>query len=552
MKNWITENLLQKNKLISKRCRKTWFENTDNIKYYDEILRMTSFLESDASLSQRIWHIYNDVNYRPKCKSGNGEYTNFYGFSVGYREYSSNKAAQNSKEVKNKIKKNNIEKWGVGSYTETDEFKEKAKKSWLSNYGVDNPSKSPEIVDKKIKTCLKNWNTKWPQQSQKIRNKSIKTNLDKYGFDNPTKSSEIRNKTSNTRLKKEYDRFFTNKKISDKVKPLFDVSDYDGINQEYKFECKECGSTFEWMLRGGKIPRCFECYPKLNTSLAESEVCHFIENELNIDIEKNNRTILNGQEIDIFIPSKNIGIEYNGLYYHSEITGNKDKNYHLNKTIESEKNGIHLIQIFEDEWLYKTDIVKRRLTHLLNKSDEKVYARKCEIKEISSELSDEFLEENHIQGKVNSSIRLGIYYKENLLGVMLFSKRKIFNNDGGWEMTRFATSTHIVGGFSKMLSFFEKTYNPKLLTSYALRRWTSSNENVYTKNGFDKVEKDVPGFFYTKNGMRYNRINFQKWKLKDKLENFDNSLTEWQNMQLNGWDRIWDAGSIKFQKTYNF
>ena len=106
------------------------------------------------------------------------------------------------------------------------------------------------------------------------------------------------------------------------------------------------------------------------------------------EILTGNRVILDGKEIDIYIPEIKLGIEFNGLYWHSE-EGGKDSKYHLNKTELCESNGIKLIHIFEDEWLYKKNIVKSRLKNILGLTENKIYARKCEIKEISSRDSKE-------------------------------------------------------------------------------------------------------------------------------------------------------------------
>lgn len=112
-------------------------------------------------------------------------------------------------------------------------------------------------------------------------------------------------------------------------------------------------------------------------SKEETELKDFL-NSLDIKIIENDRMILEGKELDIFIPSHNIAIEYNGLYWHSEQY--IDKNYHLNKTEACEAKGIQLIHIFEDEWLYKQDIVKSRLKNILGLTQNKIWARKCEIK----------------------------------------------------------------------------------------------------------------------------------------------------------------------------
>ena len=97
----------------------------------------------------------------------------------------------------------------------------------------------------------------------------------------------------------------------------------------------------------------------IKPGLYEYEVADFLRNECHVDdVLMHDRTIINPYEIDIIVPSKSIGIEYDGLYHHSEIGGGKPKTYHSFKTNEAKKHGYQLIHIFEDEWLYKQDIVK--------------------------------------------------------------------------------------------------------------------------------------------------------------------------------------------------
>ena len=129
------------------------------------------------------------------------------------------------------------------------------------------------------------------------------------------------------------------------------------------------------------------------------------------------------RSIDIFLPDFNVGIEFNGLYFHSEISGNRNKNYHLNKTQKATEKNIHLIHIFEDEWKNKQDIVKDRLKNVLHKNNEnKIYARKCEIVEINdNRFKNEFLKKNHIQGSDKSKICIGLKYGDNIVCVSTFS-----------------------------------------------------------------------------------------------------------------------------------
>jgi hypothetical protein len=236
--------------------------------------------------------------------------------------------------------------------------------------------------------------------------------------------------------------------------------------------------------------------------------------------------------LNIIIPSLSLGIECNGLYWHGELSGNKNKKYHINKTQICESKNIQLIQIFEDEWIYKSDIIKSKLKHLLNKNKEKFYARNCIVKEINSKECNSFLLKNHIQGIDKSKVKLGIYNNDILLGVMTFGYLRTSlgqknNCRDKYELYRFCTSKHIVGGASKLLKYFIKKYKPLEII----------------------ISDTSPNYWYFGKGTNYKRFHrytFAKHTLNRKLKNFDFSLTEWQNMQLNGYDRIWDCGNLKY------
>ena len=155
----------------------------------------------------------------------------------------------------------------------------------------------------------------------------------------------------------------------------------------------------------------------------ELEINDFI-NSLGIKTETSVRSILDdGYEIDIFISLFKIGIECDGLYWHSEKF--KDNSYHLNKTKECFEKGIRLIHIFEDEWIYKRPILESMLKNLFNLTNNKIYARKCEIKDVKNTSKKNFLDENHIQGKCQSSANLGLYYNDELVSLMTFGKPRI-------------------------------------------------------------------------------------------------------------------------------
>lgn len=286
------------------------------------------------------------------------------------------------------------------------------------------------------------------------------------------------------------------------------------------------------------------------TSKGQLEVVKYIEDVLGFKCSINNRSVLGGHEIDILINEKEIGIEYNGLFYHSESRG-KHKTYHLDKTKLAESKGVKLIHIFEDEWLYKQDIVKDRLRTILGVKIDKIFARKCVIREIDSVEKDLFLNNIHIQGTDKSSVRLGAFYNDELVGVMTFSKlRKVLGSknesDSEYELLRFANKS-VIGLVSKFLKHFITNYNPTKVISYADRRWSPIADNcVYKKVGFKYIGETKPNYWYSKNSKtREYRYNYRKDILVSK--GYDANKTEFEIMNELGYERIWDCGSFKFE-----
>ncbi len=250
------------------------------------------------------------------------------------------------------------------------------------------------------------------------------------------------------------------------------------------------------------------------------------------------KTILNGYEIDIYIPDYKLAIECNGDYWYSESTG-KDRNYHLNKTNKCLEKGIQLIHIFESSWNEKKDIWISIINNKLGKSN-KIFARKCILKEVIKDEEKEFINENHLQGFSGSSICYGLYYNNELVCLMSFGKPR-FSNKYDWELIRLCTKIgfNVIGGASKLLKHFHKN-NKGSIISYSDRLY--SDGGIYKKLGFTFSHYSKPGYFYFKHGKSFNRQLFMKHLLHSKLDIFDESKTESENMRLNGFHKVWDCG----------
>lgn len=337
--------------------------------------------------------------------------------------------------------------------------------------------------------------------------------------------------------------------------PLFSIEEYTGVvgNKQYKFKCKLCNDVFFDSLDDGKFPLCRVCNPKLELKpnrKMEKEFGEFLESNIKLNIIRNDRKKIYPKEIDFYIPDLKLAIELDGLFWHSDLY--KEKSYHLEKTLNLRKIGIRTIHIFEDEWNNKTDLVKNKILHISKSSPcNKIYARKCIIKEINTNECSIFLEKHHIQGKDNSFIKLGAYFNNVLVSVMTFSKPRVALGNSGkedfLELSRFASESNsiVIGTASKIFSYFLKNYKYSKIISYADLRWTDFDKNLYTSMGFNKISQTTPGYFWCKNGHRYHRFGFTKQKLI-KLGHCANK-TEAEIMGELGYYRIWDCGHLKYE-----
>lgn len=264
----------------------------------------------------------------------------------------------------------------------------------------------------------------------------------------------------------------------------------------------------------------------------------------------NDRTLLNGKEVDLYIPSKKLAIEYNGVFYHafrpeqSNPALRKDRKYHISKTFECEKVGVRLIHIFSDDWIYKQDIWKSILANLLGQPQQRLYARKLTISIPSQTDKKQFLNQNHLQGDDKSSIWFALYDNDKIISMMTFCKSR-YNRNYPWELSRYCVAKGIscIGGFSKLLKHFQKQYQGDII-SYA--DYSRSQGNVYLKNGFVLTKRNPPSYSYvdlSKNEKRMHRSNYTKKKLK-----ISDNVTEQQYMEDNGYRRIYDCGTLVFVK----
>lgn len=297
---------------------------------------------------------------------------------------------------------------------------------------------------------------------------------------------------------------------------------------------------------GKNVTNCPTCALTYSTSKAEGDICKYLES-VGLEVETSNRTILEqGQELDIYIASKNVAIEYNGIYWHSEAF-RKDRKYHHDKWLACKDKGIQLIQIWEDEWNRNPEQIKRMLAHKLGISNErKVFARKTTVVELDKAQTELFLNENHVQGYASGSYYLGLKDKSDDEIVSVLVLKKEAGTEGKTlNIIRYATNANVVGGFTKLLKHAAKQYQPESFLTFSDN--CVSDGGLYENNGFIADKELPPDYMYVVGNIRRHKFGYRisKFKSDPKLL-WEEGLTERQLAELNGLKRIWDAGKTRW------
>ena len=279
------------------------------------------------------------------------------------------------------------------------------------------------------------------------------------------------------------------------------------------------------------------------TSIPEKEIQNFVSGIYKDEIIFNDRKLLNGKELDIYIPGKKVAIEYNGDIWHSEAYKENAKKVHFEKTLLCEKLGIRLIHIFSDEWELKQEIVKSLIASSLGVYQKKYFARKLEFKEIDMYTAKQFFNENHIQGFTGANKYYGLFDKDTLVQAASFGIGRFSKDSGQTELIRMASllNTQVVGGFSKLM----KNSSYLECCSYVDRRLF--NSAGYLASGWKKIGESEPRYFYTNGKTRENRQTYMKRSCLKRWPECTTDMTEHEMCLMHGLYRIYDCGTIKMK-----
>ena len=475
---------------------------------YEEIIKMPGIKFSE----QLYNYLYNcPVHICPTC----GKNTPFRNINIGYSQFCCVKCSYNSDIRINKIKQ-----------------------TCLERYGVENPSQSKEIQKKKEETCLENYGVEWGIRSEQSILKSKQILTERYGTPYLFESETFRQKRIED---------FRNKFLGSHKNHIGYADNGDWICSCINKNCTKCeDKTFiiPQQVYNDRIRLGSELCTKLmpvGKGFKGTSIEKFITDildEYNISYITNTKSILGKYELDIYIPDKKIGFECNGIYWHS--SDNKPNNYHINKFMFCKDRNIKMITIWEDWIKNKPEIVKSIILSKLGIYEHRIYARKCILREINSKICNNFLQNNHIQGKSSGTIKLGLYYDNELVSVMTFliQKKSI-------KLVRFCNKANyqIIGGASKLFNYFIKKYGPSQVISYSSN--DISDGNLYKILNFESNPKISNAYWYIEHGSlnRYHREQFQKNNLKKMGYDITNK-TEFEIMKDLPYFRIYDSGIV--------
>ncbi len=534
----ISESLLAQSEQVSERAKKVWSDPEKRKKQSEKMIAVQAGRKEELSESaKKNWSENREAIITGIKRSANEP-------DRINRSSEISKMLWESEEYRTKITNAVINLWNNEEYQtkvinatrkacQTEEFSEVIKERWKDLEFRDKMiqiSKTTSANNKDLRSAISK--ELWKNLEYRMNQMAIKKSK-QYKQLLSDKASEKwldqKYAESHTWSQQQFESACTNNEI-------FEYGQFTGFTKKIEARCKICGVTTT------KFPRVWVNYGYCSScgmSRNHREMYNVLKDITHCDI--NNRNIISPLELDIYIPQHKLAIEHHGIYWHSYDRKERpyEKKKHQLKAILCIEKNIKLIQVFEHEWNNNKKLVISMIMHQLGNS-KSVGARSCEIKEITDKQANEFFSQNHLSGYRAASIILGLIQDGSIMYAMSFSRYR-----DGYEIIRMATRAgyHIRGGASKLLHHFLKNHKSPVYT-YADLRY--SNGDVYTKLGFKHIATTQPGYFYCKGNTILSRQQCQKHKLHKFLENFDDSLTESENMFNNGYRRVWDAGHKKF------
>jgi hypothetical protein len=420
---------------------------------------------------------------------------------------------------------------------------EKIKKTCQQRYGASNPFGSAEIIKKSSCTMEARYGGRG-FASEEIKSKIEDTNILLYGTKKPMCNTGISKKSSEAKRKKYYGSDLYETLTAD-IELLYDMYVSDNKMSLNKL-ADSIGIDRNTLSRNFKS-RGFEVLDRnyfSSRSAGEDYLYNMIKDIMpDIEIIRNDRKILAPKEIDLWIPSHNVGIEYHGSYWHQE---DKVRDLHRQKANVSIEKNIRLIQIFDYELVEKNEQIKSLIKSALGIFDHKIFARKCSLEVLSAIEARSFCDENHLQGYGAAKFNYALVHPDHGIVQLLSFAKPRFSKKHEWEIIRSCSKSGfiITGGMKKLWSRFLNEQKPNSVITYADARFFDGSS--YERNlGFQRIGHSGSNYMWSNGIEKLSRYKTQKNKLVENGANKENSENE--IMSSKGFYKILDAGNHVFE-----
>lgn len=515
-----------------------------------ELISLTDFLDEDSTVSTRIYCVLNDVKERPTCECG--KQLRFHKLDKGFfatcgdtecvHNLRSKNSAEHAKHIDWELaaarsRETNMKRYGgLSSFCKSSSLHDKQTKTMKERYGVEHPLQNKELLQKQQRTTIERHGTLDMIHTDKVS----RTMVERYGTMHAMQNVELASRSAANSV------IVKNEKLNARIKKM-NLSKLSYDDGYYSFKCNTCGNTVTHISRpfinfaylNEKSP-CQTCFPEYYfRSEGEKELKGMIEEFLYKGEIKCNAGYL-GASIDIMIPEKKLCIEYNGVYWHSEL--HKPKNHHVNKKRIVENEKYDLVYIWEDDWKdeHKSFVIMNMLSSKMGITP-KISVKECDIRNVCKKDADEFINKYYLYENKTSNVRLGLYYKNELSSIVNFKKCK---NEYVITCHCDGPSVDIIDGFNSIIKYFINNYSNKLSITVNCD-WTPSYDSVYERTGFSLVKHTKPTIFWNVKGKKTLYKNFKK--NKDNISDGDVNKSEFEVMHAKKLYSIENAGNLIFK-----
>lgn len=266
---------------------------------------------------------------------------------------------------------------------------------------------------------------------------------------------------------------------------------------------------------GNSKAGCPTCNAHNFISQPEKDLYEFITG-LGFAVKQSDRSVLknvSARELDLIVPERMFAVEFNGLYWHSELAG-KGPEYHLTKFTAAQAAGVELLQVWEDDWVNRRETVLHTIASRLC-AVQAVPSGELFPIELTVSQASEFLDAYCIQGAVSAEVFYGLQDDAGTLHAVL----ALDVDTHSAEVVRFVSRGNAGSGFVELLTHAVDVL--QLSTVFTVVDNAVNHAGVFEEAGFVKTEEIAPAAYSIVNAARV--------------------------ADSSGMNRIWDAGKTKYR-----